>query len=718
MLLIAALLAAHRAGGVAAALRLRPALARRVARRVWPAFLWASGGSEDERPWLLLLRAAVASLRPDGPHGVESPEAEAWLRRPAWRPYLALACHQGLLTVPALEGRFGHRTHGAPARQLADLWEVSTSSFYRYLDQARLSLATAAAGPGWWDALAHEVQQDLGLVTAAQRQAWHGRCRAKPLPAAQALWHSVRAHDLPGALVLLQRHRVELAGHAMAAAWVEQLPAPAHATLQVRLLLAQAGLALVRGDAAEERRLLEAAMALASASKDPALAGAAGAALGKFYETRDPQRALAYYGESMLKLRAAWPLADEELRAEYLATLVKLAYQKLQSNDDGARGLLDEAEQLRADLPDDRSELALLEQCWGEYWRRAGDIDRAIACKLQALNRYERLGELQQVLKTWVNLGLLYAHQKDHARSVQALDHVLEAAKRHRLQPDMVASAHLNLGATRYGQGRLEAAIDHYRQALDIARGQGLRVLAGRAHFNLAEAHYKRFLATESPQDEQLGDSHAAAALATWPADTDPAAAEATRRLRGEMLGQEQAFVHDRLWPAEALAHPVETSVIAEHRAQLSKPAAGLREQALSRLAIAEAYADIAARERAGLLAFIAQHGLEDEVGGPARRLAGRFERDLPAQARLAAQWRERAGRLLAEAEGQAVAAQLLQEGALTKSSYAQWGRVSLATASRHLAQLAEAGLLVREGSGPGTRYRLPPEGAGLPRAA
>lgn len=712
LVLVVAALGAQRDGGLAAALRLRPRLAQRVARRLWPAFLADLGRTDQALCWQLLLRAGVATLRPDGQLGIGSPDEAAWRQLVAWRPYLALACHQGLLNVPSLAGLYRGSAGETPAQLLPVLWGLSTSSFYRCLSQARQGLAQALAGTGWWDALAHEVHRHEGLAGSAQIQAWHARHAANPVPPAQALWHTVNARDLPGVLLLLERHRVELANHAATAKLLHTLPTPADSALKVRLSLAQAGLALVRSDTRQEQQHLDAALRVASARNDSALLGSVFTALGKFHEVRDPRRALAYYEDALRLLREALPHGDEEVRAECLATLTKLAYQKLLGNDAAARGLLDEAEALRSRLPPNRSEQALLEQCWGEYWRRADDIGRAIEHKLRALHLYERLGELQQVLKTWVNLGLLYAHQSDFARSVQALEHVLAAARRHRLQPDMLASVHLNLGATRYRQGRLDAAIDHYRQALDFALGARLTSLAGRAHFNLAEAHYKRFLATDSPEDEHLGDSHAAAALAAWPDDADPSAAAAARSLRGEMLGADRAFAHDRMWPAEVSAHPSETSVIAEHRAQLSKAAATVEQCAASRLAIAQAYADIAARERDALLAFLVRHGLRARFGDVNATLKARFQRDPSSENRLAAIWREQLGTLLPDAALQAVTTELLRQGQLSKSVYAKLCAVGLSTASRHLAQITAAGLLLRDGRGPGTRYRLPPVAA------
>ena len=44
--------------------------------------------------------------------------------------------------------------------------------------------------------------------------------------------------------------------------------------------------------------------------------------------------------------------------------------------------------------------IALLEQAWGEYWRRAGKPELALEHKHRVLNLYERAGDDEGVIKT------------------------------------------------------------------------------------------------------------------------------------------------------------------------------------------------------------------------------------------------------------------------------------------------------------------------------
>ena len=84
------------------------------------------------------------------------------------------------------------------------------------------------------------------------------------------------------------------------------------------------------------------------------------------------------------------------------------------------------------------------------------------------------------------------------------------------------------------------------------------------------------------------------------------------------------------------------------------------------------------------------------------------FERELTREQKLAGAWREATADLLNPQRCSAVLAQLLAEGSLNKSGYAQLCALSPATASKHLVTLAERGLLVQSGKGPATRYTLP----------
>jgi hypothetical protein len=244
-------------------------------------------------------------------------------------------------------------------------------------------------------------------------------------------------------------------------------------------------------------------------------------------------------------------------------------------------------------------------------------------------------------------------------------------------------------------------------------------VLVGRAHYNLAEAYYKRFQALDRPEDERLGDAHSAAALATWP-EGDAAAADATRSLKAEILGPRDGQFYDRLLPGEFAAHFDAMAEVQRHRAALALPLAP-EDRIAAHLAIALAYADVAAKERGAALALIEKHGIEQNRphgqqaahAAALERLRDVLQQDTDGQARQGQAWCHAAAALLPQAQGQTLLQHLLQQRAINKSGYAQLCSVGLATASKQLGQLAAGGLLVQTGKGPSTRYMLPEALAG-----
>ena len=109
--LVDAFLAAQRSGQLATALQQRAGLARRAGRRLLPPVQRVAGDAwpvdpTHAAPWLLLQRALLAALRPDGQPGLDTIAPEAW-RQPSadWRALLALACQQGLLRAGAAPSR-------------------------------------------------------------------------------------------------------------------------------------------------------------------------------------------------------------------------------------------------------------------------------------------------------------------------------------------------------------------------------------------------------------------------------------------------------------------------------------------------------------------------------------------------------------------------------------------------------------------------------------
>jgi tetratricopeptide (TPR) repeat protein len=724
---------ATRTGTLAELLRTRPRAARWLMRRWLAVAAGAAGDAFDGAHRLDALAAAmlrwlVTQLRPDLEPGFDGIDREAWLNQVPWRPMLAVACHYLGVAVPEFRDRYRRSSGEAGLENLCGLWGVGPSTFYRYVDRARRQMAQIALEPPasvprrmalrrFMQADAH---QRLGLRDDAGRRAWHARQADRALARrdlASTLWHQLQAGDAAGMVAVLRDHASALAGEPEVDALIERV---AVAGLPVRqqfdLCLARAGLARARHATERELAAYEDALRYAHAAQDRLLMGIAYSALGRYHDPRDADRALSCYQDSVTFLSGEiLDAGDVQTIEQVLTTMVRLAWLYVARNDPRARAVLDEAECVRArgTVPD--GVLGMLEQTWGEYWRQTGDLRAALEHKHRALNIFERLGDRRSVLVTQLNLGLLYGETRDFDRAISYSKGVAKAAEERSVEPAIGVSSHGNLGAIYSWADRLDDAIAHYRLALERAKKSDLRLHANRTHHNLAEAYYKRFRQARNPEDERLGDLHAQAVLSAPLAECSAALVEATRRLKQETLAGEalehqappQGQARDRMIPQEAAVHFESMSEIQRHRATLAlalPPEAHVR----ARLAIANAYLAISTQEREAALQLIRRHGLGDRFASELDQLRDTFDRDLTAEQRLMAQYKQHAADLLDDTRRAALVERLLRDDVINKSGYADLCNVSPATASKHLSMLAERGLLQQTGKGPSTRYRLP----------
>lgn len=725
--IVESLLAAHKAGTLDEWLRRHRRCGRWLARH-WlrPVHGVAAETLDAAHPAgavTLLLRWAVGQLRPDHETLGKPIPRDAWLDRTSWRPVLALACQFGFLPVPPFRDRYRGHADEVAASQLCGLWSVGTSTYYRYLDKGKRALAQllrdVPASTARRLALRHEAAEhawrQTGLAAGAERQAWHARHASSALlggDSASALWHLAHAGDTGAFICALQRHSVELANEDETDPLMEQVAAATDAPRErFDLLLAEAGLWRMRGDAAREQASFEQALRIAADADDALMLGIVYGALGKFHEPRDLDRAFAYYQDSAECLRRSG-LADDRSAAveaieEYVATLVRLAWLLVLRNDPRAKAVLERAQALCTRHTLSPATVAMLEQTWGECLRRAGELPRALEHKHRALLLYERIDDRQAILKTCGNLSLIYGEAKDFAKAREYARRVLALAETLTVEPEIIASTHMNLGVACFWQADYAQAQQEYQQALDIAMHHRLHRVAGLAHYNLAEVAYLQFKQSGDAMDESRGDAHAAAAVAIWPHESDPTHTEATRRLKREILGPGDERSRDRMLPSEAAAHYAEVSEVQRQREMLALPGAP-QEHVRAHLAIARAYLSIAMKEREAALALIDRHALTDSFADEIDALRATFSRELTREQKLATQWREATADLISTQRCNALLDQLIRAGSVNKSGYAELCALSPATASKHLVTLAERGLLVQTGKGPATRYTLP----------
>jgi tetratricopeptide (TPR) repeat protein len=722
--LLDAALAALRQGTLELLVRQRPLAARWTMRRFLPivrgvfAEAWNPQAEVSDAP-ALLLRWLVTQLRPDQEPRLDGIDHDAWLNRVAWRPMLALMCHARLAAVPAFPERYRKRAEEAAVDNLCGLWDVGPSTFYRYVERAKhhmAQIATEAPPPASRllslrrFALA-ELASRRVWIDDAQRVEWHRRQaqrlrqRADPV---SALWHALQAMDGELAADTLRTHAAALAGEPESDALVERVAA---LTLSVRarfdLSSARALLARTRNLPDRELAALEHALQIATEADDALLLGAAYAALGRFHESRDADRAFACYEDSARYLLAADPEhRDSATVAQYMTTLVRLAWMHVLRNHPQARAMLDRAEQLRQTqrVPEDL--IGMLEQSWGEYWRSAGDHQRALQSKHRALNVYERLGDQRSILVTYLNLITLHGEAKQLDKAVAYASRVFEVARKSIVEPSILVSTHGNLAAAYVWADDYACAITEYRDALERSLGANLRLHAHRTRYNLANAYYRRLLETGDAEFERLGDEQLELFFESPASERTPALTESARSLKAEVLGAQPEKPVDRLLSGEAAEHLDEISEVNRQRALLHSTDSP-QARARAHLAIANTYLAISTKEREAARALVEKHALGDSLLVELGQLRETFDRELTLEQRVLSQWRQHSADVIDDSRRLALVQRLLRDGSVNKSAYAQLCGVSPATASKHLATLAERGLLRQTGKGPSTRYLL-----------
>ena len=693
-----------------------------------------------------LLQWAIEQLRPD--RATTAISREDWLSRTSWRPMLSAMCHYGFEPVQLFRERYHPQPDEAASSHLCGLWSVGPSTYYRYLEKAKRALATNLR-PGTLNAAQKLSLRAWVTARVAQRlqvafkdahaddsshrssmQAWHAAQVAEAIASrdvASALWHQHQAGNVQAFTALLRRCSVELANEtesdsliAAADQGISQGISQGIANRQAfELRLAHAALWRTRGMAEHEQRAYEQALQLAVQAGDALMLGRVYSALGRFFETRDADRAFAFYQDCTDQLWRANVGADDQPRHikneahevalidEFVVALVRMGWSYALRNDPRSKTALDRAQVLRSRFELSVDTAAMLEQTWGEYWRRAGDLPRAIEYKHRALNLYERASDRASVLKTYCNLSLLYGEVKDFARAIDYSQRVLGLSASMHLEPELLASTRLNLGVAYFWNGDLDLAAEQYQLALDLAMRAQLRLTARTAHYNLAEVAYLQFKQTQDTADELRGDLHAAAALTVWPYASDPTYAEATKKLKGEILGTSLGHATDRLAPQEAVLYPSELAEVQLQREVLAVPCPP-EPHVRAHLRIALAYLMVAIKERAAALALMQRHGLDEEFSADIAALQTTFERESTHEQKLSRLWAKQAGDLLSAERCTAVLARLIGAGAVNKSSFAELCALSPATASKHLGTLTQRGLLTQTGNGPSTRYVLP----------
>lgn len=658
----------------------------------------------------IALAWSVGTLQPEVSLNDKTPRL--WLERVEARPFLALAAHYRFCAVPDFPSRYYRRRGESPVENLCGLWDVGASTLYRYLDTARDRLAQL------WLAQDTPAQVLENLRAYAFAHAFqhtdvtetHRRLATQAQTAddaMSALWHWRMAGDTRACAVVISRGAADLAQHPELDAHLRALDAlPCSPLDKTLLLLAFCDVYRLRQSPLELHTHTR-ALQLAASSKDDTSQALAHSRLGRYYEGRDADRALAFYQDAVVFFRKSGALAaDDAITQEFPRALVRLAWLYLNRNDPRAITTLQQAD---AQIGEENGETrALLEQAYGAYYRRQKDFARALEHTHHALNIYLGLNDDEGALKTYINLGATYQRAEGYTQAAAYYHQAIDLMRGLAHDADHLAVAHLNLGACYFSLDDYAAAVASYTRALDICQTQHLAQRGGQACYNLAEAYYAWFKAQGQAQHAALGDDYVEKAISFWRGGNYLSDIQNARRLRDDQHGRLSAPDLQNIATRETAEHVREMTQIDEWRRALDTldetrdPAQTVR----LRMEIARGYTRIAAAERERALQLAEQKDAMAVFEESLSHLRADFAHSHSRQHTLAAQ-AARATHLPQATLGAAFG-HALRHGFLTKSSYAAACQVSAATASKHLVMLAQAGALVQTGKGPATKYVLP----------
>lgn len=721
--ILGAALAALKSGGLPELLGRRPRLATWLIRSVYELVdsTWGQSAPAIElrksRVAEITLGWLMGQLRPDGSALNCIIHANAWLYRTSWRPFLALACHHGLLEVPQIPGRHSGLQSDPPVDRLCALWDVGSSTYYRYVEKGRRKmvglLIQRPFGSEQRDSLRHHVVEMLGsalVFSQDTRRTWHHQQASWAVThslVGAAAWHYIQFEDWGAVIQLLKTFATELAANDDVLALLGRLPGEGTSAEQlVGLLLARAALARIRQEDEVEQQLLE--RALGAARGNGRLEAQVLIGVGDFYQSRNLDRALACYQES-LDLSAATANqidAFEQVDDLYILSMSRLGWAYVLRNDPRALAVLQAATACSAKSALPSRSKAALELSWGEYWGRAGDSGKELEHKHRALIISEAVGDLREVLSVCNNLSISYSRLGRFERSIEYSDRVVSMGASGKVEATLLAAALGNKGAALFYLERYDDAISSYGQALDVSTRANLMVQISRQQFNLAEAYYKRYAQQGRPDDLEAGERYALGVRDSKSGEVDVYLREAATQLKDMMLGAGEAFSLTKLVPDEHAAHAAHMAEIQRQREALTVSRSP-EERVKAHLSIAQAYMAIATDEREAAIAMMQKHGLFQRFAGELTALRATFDRGQTEEQRVQGEWRLRAGEMLEEQRRIAVLEHLFSDGSIQKSTYARICGVGPATASKHLVALTQLGLLTQTGKGPSTRYML-----------
>jgi tetratricopeptide (TPR) repeat protein len=200
--------------------------------------------------------------------------------------------------------------------------------------------------------------------------------------------------------------------------------------------------------------------------------------MGKLYEQRNQQHALAYYQQAVERFQEDDPELVDLLKDRGWFYILRREWSEAEADLMRALTCVPRlAHEQRADIYD---ALASLQ-------REQKHFTQAVEYARNALTLREESGNMPRVADSCNNLGLLYNAIGDYNHAIAAYEEAMITYERLGNR-ERLAVALLNLGMAHHLAGRMSQAIETYQKSLALCEETGLLLVQVRTQYNLAEA--------------------------------------------------------------------------------------------------------------------------------------------------------------------------------------------------------------------------------------
>jgi tetratricopeptide (TPR) repeat protein len=628
------------------------------------------------------------------------------------RDFLALALSaQGFDLL-----RLGKRVeqHVIGVEQIANMLNIDTSTLYRIVRQTRARLAQnlhsrMASGVDWYAGFVRALFQVCAPRQKQPGTVWHQRQAALREVETNGLamaWHLAYAGDWDDLVVRLHRRAYEIAieshtsiaptAQAQLEWFAAQAPSLEHASRLFRVL---ASVHDAYNDAAARLASLETALRLAIQSKGPHCIANAYLDLARYYSGRNADKAEGLFRICIEMFEQVD--AEHDCAEDYCYGLIQYAlFQTLKYNST-AIGLMRRAERLPTPLLSQARANLWLE--WGTIEWRVGNYAGAIQRYSDAAAIYEGLNDQVNLRTAQFNMGLCHLSMGHYENALRSINLAVDGVTKSAASNATIANWLVTRADCLRQLDEFEPALAELLRALTLLNAVDDPRTVAQIFDLIARIHLRCFNLT-GRIEHQLECSNAAVSLYAL-ADRHPYIHILASKLREDLAAPDLNDHNQSRFIMTNPEHAANFTEITEiDRLREQTIAADTPDQRLNaRLGISRIYLELSIKERQAALDYAEQHNLVASTTEAVLAMADRHERTLDSRDRLIARWQEHSG--LDVSTIQAVLAHFERDGQLTKKAYIALTSVSAATASRVLARLAAAGLIVQQGAGAQSHY-------------